>query len=129
MRKYNISIIMSGSQYLPFLQAPAAKRTKKGNNKIISPSLSQPAAEDNSKAGDAESSPLNIPHIVQNVTGSSTELLSNGSLPPLEEVCHDPRFLLLRLNSISIFNLVFMPFYEFLIHFVFCFSFYRFWII
>ncbi|XP_037539075.1 hydrocephalus-inducing protein homolog [Nematolebias whitei] len=67
-------------------QAPAAKRTKKSNSKIISPLLSQPAAVDNSKAGDTESSPLTVPHIVLNVTGSSSELLNNGSLPPLEEV-------------------------------------------
>lgn len=106
--------VMSGSQYsLPFLQAPAVKRAKKGNNKIMSPQLSQPAAVDTSKAEDTESSPLTIPHIVLNVTGNSSELLSNGSLPPLEEVHHDPRFLLLRLNSVSIFDLVFMLFMNF----------------
>ncbi|XP_037834213.1 hydrocephalus-inducing protein homolog [Kryptolebias marmoratus] len=67
-------------------QAPAPKKSKKGNNKNVSPPLSQPAAEANNKAGDSESSPQIIRHIVLNVPSCSTELLSHGSLPPLEEV-------------------------------------------
>ncbi|XP_013867590.1 hydrocephalus-inducing protein homolog [Austrofundulus limnaeus] len=63
-------------------QAPGAKKSKKGTNKIVSPSLSQPAVETNT--GDMETCPHLVPHIVLNVTSSFSELLS--SLPPLEEV-------------------------------------------
>uniref|UniRef100_UPI003AADF4DB hydrocephalus-inducing protein homolog n=1 Tax=Centroberyx gerrardi TaxID=166262 RepID=UPI003AADF4DB len=91
----------------PEKQTPVGKRTKKEREKeklekekqkadmaeakMVSPMPSQmPLAGEGAVAGEKESPPDIVPHIVLNTTGkhypSATELLKGSTLPPLEEV-------------------------------------------
>lgn len=78
-------------------QTPVGKKTKKANNKAMSPVPIQ------TEPGDKVSPQDIIPHLVLNLTGkdyrSVTELLKASTLPPLEEVWLTCFFLFFAVNG------------------------------
>ncbi|CAG5958443.1 unnamed protein product [Menidia menidia] len=74
-------------------QIPVVKKTKKGKTTSPQPTHTRASAEPDHKAEEKMPSSDIIPHIVLDVTekdcGGVTELLSNGPLPPVDDLLED----------------------------------------